>query len=94
MSKQDLTIQIRVTRHRRRHWKAAGRRLGMTLSGFLRCSADANAMALLDPAATNSHATDIRRAIVSARDAADPVVRELRFSEALELVEALRRPTV
>jgi hypothetical protein len=93
MSRQDQTIQIRATNNRRRHWRAAARRLGMTLSAFLRCSADANAMALLDPEATNSHATDIRRAIVAARGAVDPAVRDLRFSEALELVEALRRPT-
>jgi uncharacterized protein (DUF1778 family) len=93
MSRQDQTIQIRSTSDRRRHWKAAARRLGMNLSVFLRCSADANARALLDPEVTNSHATDIRRAIVAARDAVDPTVRDLRFSEALELVEALRRPT-
>lgn len=64
----------------------------MSLSGFLRSSADANALALLDPEATNRHATDIRRAIVAARDATDGAVKDLRFREALELVEALRRP--
>lgn len=93
MGKQDRTIQIRATNDRRRHWKAAARRLGMNLSVFLRCSADANARALLDPEVTNSHATDIRRAIVAARDAADPAIRDLRFRAALELVESLRRPT-
>jgi hypothetical protein len=73
-------------------WTAAGRRLGMSLSAFLRSSADANAMMLLDPETTNRHATDIRRAIIAARDATDGNIKDIRFRVALELVEALRRP--